>query len=103
MIARYQKYGVIDNLLRIKQGETYEPGCTDTFFYVVHDNINTAVYFLTAIASLMMRQFMYKIHNRFFNLDEKAVDELTQKYLSNYKLLITVFNFTPWLALVIIK
>ena len=74
-----------------------------THFFMWCMIINTAVYFITAIASLMMRQFMYKIHNRFFNLDEKAVDELTQKYLSNYKLLITVFNFTPWLALVIIK
>ena len=74
-----------------------------THFFMWCMIIYTAVYFVTAIASLMMRQFMYKIHNRFFNLDEKAVDELTQKYLSNYKLLITVFNFTPWLALVIIK
>jgi len=65
--------------------------------------VNTGVYVLTAAASLVLHDFVYKIHKRLFNLDEKAVDKLMQAYLSNYKLLITFFNFTPWVAILIIK
>jgi hypothetical protein len=38
-----------------------------------------------------------------FGLDEETVRKSIQSYLANYKLFITVFNFTPWIALLIIR
>ena len=65
--------------------------------------VNTAVYALTAVASFVMRDFLYSIHSRMFNMDKGAVDKSTQTYLANFKLLITVFNFAPWIAILIVK
>ena len=65
--------------------------------------INSAVYAITALATLVMKDFLYDVHKRMFNMDRESVDKATQKYLSNFKLLITVFNFAPWIALLIIQ
>jgi len=65
--------------------------------------INTGIYALTAIAVLVLRDIVCKVHKKLFNLDEAEVLRSTQQYLATYKLLITVFNFTPWLAILIIK
>jgi hypothetical protein len=65
--------------------------------------INSAVYAITALATLVMKDFLYGVHKRMFNMDTAAVDAATQKYLSNFKLLITVFNFGPWVAILVIR
>ena len=38
---------------------------------------------------------------RIFHMSEVAIREMTVQYLANYKLLITVFNVVPWLALTV--
>lgn len=58
---------------------------------------------MTAIAVLVLRNLLYRIQNRLFGLDEAEVMRSTQQYLATYKLLIIVFNFTPWIAILIIK
>lgn len=65
--------------------------------------VNTGIYALTAIAVLVLRDFICKIHKKLFDLDEAEVHKSTQQYLATYKLLITIFNFTPWIAILIIK
>ena len=65
--------------------------------------VNIGIYTFTAIAALVLRNFVCKIQNKLFGLDEKTVSESMLKYLATYKLLITVFNFTPWIAILIIK
>ena len=65
--------------------------------------INTGIYATTAIAVLVMRGFLCKIHKKMFGLDEETVNKSMQSYLANYKLLITFFNFVPWIAILIIK
>ena len=65
--------------------------------------INSGVYVFTVVALFSVRGFVYRIHSKLFNMDREAVDKSTQKYLANYKLLITVFNFTPWIVILIIK
>jgi hypothetical protein len=65
--------------------------------------INSAVYAITALATLVMKEFLYGVHKRMFNMDRQSVDKATQKYLSNFKLLITAFNFAPWIAILIIQ
>ena len=65
--------------------------------------VNTGIYAITAIAVLVLRDFLCKIHKKMFGLNEETVSEAMQKYLANYKLLITFFNFVPWIAILIIK
>ena len=65
--------------------------------------VNTGVYVVTGVASILMRGFIYNVHRRLYDMDEKTVDKSVQSYLANYKLLITVFNFAPWVAILIIK
>jgi hypothetical protein len=65
--------------------------------------INTGIYALTAAAVQALRGFVFNVHKKLFGLDEAEVLKSTQRYLATYKLLITVFNFTPWVALLIIE
>lgn len=64
--------------------------------------VNTGVYALTAIAVLMLRGLVCRVLEKMFRLDEEAALRSMQTYLANYKLLITAFNFAPWIALLII-
>ncbi len=65
--------------------------------------VNSAVYLFTALSLLVLRDFVYGVHLHLFNMDKQAVDSSIQAYLSNFKLFITVFNFAPWIALLIIQ
>jgi len=64
--------------------------------------VNTGVYALTAVAVLVFRDLICKVHKRMFDLDEQTVCKSMHRYLASYKLLITVFNFAPWIAVLII-
>lgn len=64
--------------------------------------INSVVYTITVLALLLLRDFFNNLQSRLFNLDVKEISLATHRYLASYKLLITVFNFTPWIALLII-
>ena len=65
--------------------------------------INFIIYTISVIALLTFRSWIYKIHEKFFGLDQQTVARSIQNYLANYKLLTTFFNFVPWLVLVILS
>jgi hypothetical protein len=65
--------------------------------------INFGVYVVTALAVLVLRDFVCRINMKMFGLDEQTVLASIQSYLATYKLLITAFNFAPWLAILVIK
>jgi hypothetical protein len=65
--------------------------------------VNVGIYTVTAIAVVVFRDFVCTIQRKLFGLDEAAVLQSAQKYLGTYKLLITVFNFAPWIAILIIR
>lgn len=65
--------------------------------------INSGIYCFTAIAVMAFRRFVYSIQRSIFKIDDEAVGASIQHYLGTYKLLITFFNFTPWLVLLIIR
>lgn len=73
----------------------------DFFFWCML--VNSGIYAFTAIAVVVLRDFVCKIHRKMFGLDEETVCRSVQMYLTAYKLLITVFNFVPWIAILIIK
>ena len=65
--------------------------------------VNIGIYLFTAIAVLVLRDLVCKILTKMFGLDEGTIRKSIQMYLAAYKLLITVFNFAPWIAILIIK
>ncbi len=65
--------------------------------------VNTGIYTLTAIAVFAFRGIICRIHEKIFGFDEKNTLKSVHKYLANYKLLITAFNFVPWIVILIIK
>ena len=64
--------------------------------------VNSGVYAVTAIAILAFGDFICTINQKMFGLDQATIRQSMQRYLANFKLLITVFNFAPWLAMMII-
>ena len=65
--------------------------------------VNAGIYTLSAIAVVTLKGFVHNVHRRLFGLDDEAIDKLVVNYLGNFKLLITVFNFTPWVVILIIQ
>jgi len=65
--------------------------------------VNVGIYAFTAAAVLVLRDFICKIHKKMFGFDEETALKSIQRYLAAYKLLITFFNFTPWIAILIVK
>ncbi len=65
--------------------------------------VNIGIYAFTAITVLMFRDLFCKIQRKMFGLNEETVCKSINMYLATYKLLITVFNFVPWIAILIIK
>ncbi len=65
--------------------------------------LNIAIYTLTALTTLLLRNFMSGIHQKLFGLSQETVQKAFYTYLAAYKLLIIVFNFVPWLALLVIS
>ncbi|RLF42692.1 MAG: hypothetical protein DRN17_07420 [Thermoplasmata archaeon] len=65
--------------------------------------INIGIYSFTALAVMVLPNFIYKILNKIFGLDRESFLKSIYAYLASYKLLITFFNFVPWVAIWIIK
>ena len=64
--------------------------------------VNAGLYTLTAVAVLVMRGFVNRVHRRMFGVSEDASNRAIVAYLSAYKLLITVFLFAPWFVLAVL-
>lgn len=65
--------------------------------------INFSIYTITSVSMVVFRDFFYKIMKIAFPLGDDSISKAFLRYLGNYKLLITVFNFVPWLAIIIIN
>ena len=73
----------------------------DFFFWSMI--INSAIYIVTALATMFLRAFVCGLMKKIFDFEKEESLKALQRYLANFKLLITVFNFTPWIVILIIK
>lgn len=64
--------------------------------------INCGIYTFAVVASISLRDYLCRTHQKLFALDRQTVLKSLYGYLAAYKLMIIVFNFTPWLALLVI-
>lgn len=65
--------------------------------------MNLLIYSVTALAVIFMRGFVCKVQYKIFQISDTESMVTLQRYLAAYKLLITVFVFVPWLAVLIIQ
>lgn len=65
--------------------------------------VNTGIYAFTAIAVFSFRGVICWTHEKIFGFDEDTTMKSVHRYMANYKLLITALNFSPWIAILIIK
>ena len=65
--------------------------------------LNVVIYTFTAMAALLLRDFISKLQQRLFGVSQETVQKAVYAYLGAYKLLIIVFNFVPWLTLAVMR
>ena len=61
--------------------------------------ISIGVYVISVTAYWLMQSFAIRMNAKIFGITEQNVAEVTFRYVAAYKLAMTVFFFTPWLAL----
>lgn len=64
--------------------------------------INYGILTLWFLLFLGARDWIYRFHGRWFRLSPEQFDALHYGGMTCYKLLVIVFNLTPWLALLLI-
>ncbi len=64
--------------------------------------ISIVVYVITVTAYWLLRDMATRINARSFGISEEYVAEVTFRFVASYKLVMTLFFFTPWLALKIL-
>jgi len=64
--------------------------------------VNVGIYLVTAGGTMMARDRIARLHVKLFGVEEATARKAMYGYVAAYKLLITVFAFAPWLALVIL-
>lgn len=65
--------------------------------------VNLAIYIISIVLVLTLRDFMCKMHGKLFGLSEESVKKIVYLYFGIYKIIIISFNLTPWIAIQIIK
>ena len=65
--------------------------------------INSGIYLLTVVSVMMIRDLLCTIHLKLFGMNKTETLRAVQKYLGNFKLFISVFNFTPLVVLLILQ
>ncbi|WP_163934900.1 DUF6868 family protein [Paraferrimonas sp. SM1919] len=61
--------------------------------------INVAIYLFVALAVYGFNDAIKGLHSRITRVPVEQLDTLYFNYIANYKLLITVFNLVPYIAL----
>ena len=65
--------------------------------------INVVLLAVMTLAMMLRGEWISRIHAKLFGLSETSVKSEYFNFLANYKLLVTVFNLTPFIALKIMQ
>jgi hypothetical protein len=64
---------------------------------------NAGLMIFTFVAITVLRDFAANLHAKMFRLEPGQVHLEFYRYLANYKIAIIVFNFVPYLALLLMS
>ena len=65
--------------------------------------INYGILFVWFFAFVFAKKLMYSIHTRLFALKEEEFDSIHYRSMAQYKIMVILFNLTPYLALVAVS
>jgi uncharacterized protein DUF6868 len=64
---------------------------------------NYAILLIWSGAFVFARNWMYRVHSRWFKLSDETFDALNYLGLAIYKIGILLFNLAPWIALSLVS
>lgn len=64
--------------------------------------INMGLLVFSTLMIFLLKGVAIRMHSKMFDLDEKDLNRAYFQYLGNFKILVIVFNLTPYIALKII-
>ncbi len=73
-----------------------------TAFFMWCTIINVAVFAWAAIWFMVASDFVYRMQTRLFPLPRETYNAIVYAFLALHKVLIIVFGFVPWMALLIV-
>lgn len=56
----------------------------------------------STVMLLLIKGFAIKMHSKMFDIEEKDLNRMYFDYLGRFKILVIVFNLTPYIALKIV-
>jgi hypothetical protein len=65
--------------------------------------LNISILFISTLALSLMPDFIYRVHGQIFQLSRQAFNTQIYQFLALHKLLVLVFNLTPYMALWLIQ
>lgn len=71
-------------------------------FFMYSSLINGAIFFYWAFFIMVVPDFTYRMQSRWFNIKREHYDVIIYTFLGLFKIFFIIFNFTPYIALVII-
>ncbi len=75
---------------------------TLTAFFMWCTIVNVIVFAWAAIWFMLAPDFVYRMQTRMFPLPRETFNAIIYGFLALHKLLIIVFGFVPWIALLIV-
>ena len=75
---------------------------TLTAFFMSCTIVNMAVFAWAAIWFMLAPDFVYRMQTRMFPLPRETFNAIIYGFLALHKVLIIVFSFVPWMALLIV-
>ena len=70
---------------------------TDFFLWCLI--LNTAFLLFSTLMISALKDFAISMHRKMFDISEATLEKLYFQYLARFKILIIVFNLTPYIAL----
>ena len=61
--------------------------------------INMVIMLVWFLAFIFARDFVFKMHTRWFKISEERFDEIHYTMMGYYKLVVILFNLAPYLVL----
>lgn len=65
--------------------------------------VNFLLLLYWSVMILFCKDFVYKMHSKFFNIDKQDFIKIHYLMIAYFKLTVFIFNLVPWIAIAIIS
>ena len=72
-------------------------------FFMLGTLINIGFLLFTTVMVILMKNLVYKVHGKMFNLSEESINKALYNYLAVYKIITITLFLVPWIATSIMK